>query len=284
MAPAAAAAITNWDNFFFLVVGFVIAVAILGFVPWLGGIPSVPLPVLRRSFRTKRSFGECRDGIRSAKTTEQWRGVMWDRFFLFAGNGTAMTLVGTITPREDDVSIKIRIGIPFGVIGMLFFILLFMASDGVRVVLEDPFPRRQLVVAYPGGSFVLQDAGDRYLRGEPMYGLAMVTDGTASSLLRQWLPTPAIARDDPAVLFTAEKVTLPDQDITRWKASIVRGLLAPSRGDKSSWDDQPPLVFTFVLAGGRTEVVRVDTAGFTFQGRVYPKKGLMDLFGLKGVP
>lgn len=152
--------------------------------------------------------------------------------------------------------------------------------------LEDPFPIRQLTIAYPDGTVVLQDVGDRYLRNAAMNrgAGAWVHDGRASTLLRQWLPTPSISSDDPAILFTAEKVTLPDQDISRWKASIVRELLAPSRGDKSSWDDQPPLVFTFTLPGARSEVVRVDTAGFTFAGKTYAKKGLMDLFGLKGVP
>ncbi len=152
--------------------------------------------------------------------------------------------------------------------------------------LEDPFPIRQLTIPYPGGTVVLQDVGDRYLRGASASrgAGAWVHDGRASTLLRQWLPTPSIAPDDPAILFTAQKVTLPDQDISRWKASIVRELVAPPHGDKSSWDDQPPLVFTFTLPGGRSEVVRVDTSGFTFAGKTYAKKGLMGLFGYKGVP
>lgn len=151
--------------------------------------------------------------------------------------------------------------------------------------LEDPFPRRQLTIAYPGGTVVLQDVGDRYLRTGRLHRGAMVHDGRASSLLRAWLPTPSLARDDPAILYTADTVTLPDQDISRWKASIVRALVLPAAGTgQGTWDAQGPLVFTFTLPGGRTEVVRADTKGFAFAGRTYQRSGLLDLHGLKGVP
>ena len=151
--------------------------------------------------------------------------------------------------------------------------------------LEDPFPRRQLTVAYPGGTLVLQDVGDRYLRTAAVHRGAMVHDGRASTLLRSWLPTPSFARDDPAILYTATKVTLPDQDISRWKTSIVRALVLPAAGaPQGTWDAQGPLIFTFTLPGGRTEVVRADAKGFTFAGRTYERTGLLDLHGSKGVP
>jgi len=157
--------------------------------------------------------------------------------------------------------------------------------DEHHALLEHPFPRRQLVVAYPAGTFTLEDAGDRWVQAAAGDGLAMFHDGRASTLLRQWLPTPSFARDDPAILFTAEKVTLPDQDISRWKASIVRALVLPSSSTgQGSWSDQGPLTFTFSLPGGRTEVVRVDAKGYTFAGRTYEKLGLLDLHGARGVP
>ena len=80
-------------------------------------------------------------------------------------------------------------------------------------------------------------------------------------------------------------MTLPDQDISRWKATIVRVLVLPAAcAGQGTWDAQGPLVFTFTLPGGRTEVVRADTKGFTFAGRTYQRSGLLDLHGLKGVP
>lgn len=151
--------------------------------------------------------------------------------------------------------------------------------------LEDPFPRRQLTIAYPGGTVVLQDVGDRHLRTAALHRGAMVHDGRASILLRSWLLTPSFARDDPGILYTAERVTLPDQDISRWKATIVRALVLPSsRPVQGTWDAQGPLTFTFTLPGGRTEVVRADGKGFTFAGRTYERVGLLDLHGSKGVP
>jgi hypothetical protein len=152
--------------------------------------------------------------------------------------------------------------------------------------LEDPFPRRQLTVAYPGGATVWQDAGDRYLWTGAILRGAIVHDGRASGLLREWLPTPRLAADDPAILYTATKVTLPSQDISRWKASIVRALvLPPATGPgQGTWAAMGPLVFTFTLPGGRIEVVRADDAGFTFAGRTYARIGLLDLHGYEGVP
>jgi hypothetical protein len=153
------------------------------------------------------------------------------------------------------------------------------------IPLEDPFPRRQITIAYPAATVLLQDVGDRYLRTARHRHGAMVHDGRASALLRQWLPAPSFARDDPAVLYTAERVTLPDQDISRWKASIVRALVVPTPYPAQGiWDPQGPLVFTFTLPGGRTEVVRVDARGYSFAGRTYERFGLLDLHGLKGVP
>lgn len=110
--------------------------------------------------------------------------------------------------------------------------------------------------------------------------------------MRRVLPVPALAATDPHSLFLADKVTIaedgfPDrtQDISRWKASIVRTLvgLGANLGSVES-PDLNPLTLTFAFAGGRTETMRLTRDAYTYRGMSYARPGVIAIVGLRGVP
>lgn len=144
--------------------------------------------------------------------------------------------------------------------------------------LEDPFPRYRLRLA---GTVSLQPIGDRYAALDQSGALAGQPYG---ELARSWLPVPPLA--GPAELFAADHVVIRDptgeQDITRWKASIVRALVGVS--SPGTYPGEGPFTLTFSFGGARTETLSVDSRGFMYRGVFYPRTGLLSILGYRGVP
>jgi hypothetical protein len=161
----------------------------------------------------------------------------------------------------------------------------FAVSEGeLPGTLELPFPTYEISV----GGIAVRLRGDRYASVGRLG--AFVHDGALDGLARRLLPQPALSVDDPRSLFLADRVMfdqdgLPSmsQDISRWKASIVRGLtgLDPLQGDPSG---ETAATFTFSFANGRSERVRVSAGSFTFRGRRYDRPGVLSLVYYRGVP
>ena len=163
----------------------------------------------------------------------------------------------------------------------------FSVSEGeLPGVLESPFPLYEIVL----GDVVVRLRGDDYGSvGEQLRTGAFAHDGNLDDLARRWLPVPTLSPDDIRSLFLADHVVLDQverggpQDITRWKASIVRTLLGvtPSQPE---FAQVRPFTFTFEFAGVRTETVQVRAGEFTYRGRVIPLVGALNLSLFGGVP
>ena len=164
----------------------------------------------------------------------------------------------------------------------------FAVSEGeLPFMLEDPFPVYEIAL----GDVVIRLQGDDYGAVGDLRGGAFVHDGTLDDLARRWLPAPTLAVDDPHSLFLADKVTFEQrgyadlQDISRWKASLVRALNAKPK-DPASPDPagEPPATLVFSFPSGRTETVVVSPGSFTFRGRVIALPGVLYLVYYRGVP
>jgi hypothetical protein len=164
----------------------------------------------------------------------------------------------------------------------------FVVSEGeLPFRLEEPFPLYEIRL----GTVAIRLRGDDYGSvGERRTG-ALVHDGTLDDLVRSWLPVPTLALDDPRSLFLADKVTFEQagyvdlQDISRWKASLVRALTAePGPAGSPELVAEPPATLVFRFASGRAETVVVSPGSFTYRGRVIPLRGVMYLVYYRGVP
>jgi hypothetical protein len=144
--------------------------------------------------------------------------------------------------------------------------------------LEDPFPRYRLRLA---GTVSLQPVGDRYVSFDQGGALAAQP---FSELARSWLPVPPLS--EPADLFAADHVVIRDptgeQDISRWKASIVRALVGVS--SPGTYPGASPYTLALSFGGARTEIVSIDIRGYTYRGTFYPRPGLLSILGYRGVP
>jgi len=166
----------------------------------------------------------------------------------------------------------------------------FSVSEGeLPFMLEFPFPMYEIVL----GDVVIRLHGDDYgSLGEGQRRIAaFVHDGTLDDLARRWLPAPALGVEDPRSLFLAEKVSFEQpgyfdlEDISRWKASLVRALNAEP-GDPQSPEPagEPPATLVFRFPSGRVETVIVSPGSFSYRGRVIPLHGVMYLVYYRGVP
>ncbi|MDQ2915442.1 MAG: hypothetical protein M3T56_19625 [Chloroflexota bacterium] len=163
----------------------------------------------------------------------------------------------------------------------------FSVSEGeLPGVLEHPFPLYEIVL----GDVVVRLRGADYGSvGEHLRTGAFAHDGKLDDLVRRWQPVPTLAATDIRSLFLADHVVLDQverggpQDITRWKATIVRTLLGLTPSQPESVQVRP-FTFTFEFAGGRTETVQVRAGEFTYRGRVVPLAGALNLSSLGGVP
>jgi len=149
--------------------------------------------------------------------------------------------------------------------------------------LEEPFPRYEVAI----GNTTVQLRGDRH--GSVGRLGAFAHDGSLAALVRRLLPVPLLSAGDPRSLFLADRVSFEQdgrpgsQDISRWKATIVRTLT----GSASLQPDppgEPDATFTFVFAGSRTESVRVTAGAYTYRGTRYSRPGALSLVYLRGVP
>jgi hypothetical protein len=161
----------------------------------------------------------------------------------------------------------------------------FAVSEGeLPFVLELPFPAYEIVLA----NAVVRLRGDEY--GSLGRLGAFVHDGALDDLVRRWLPVPAVSIEDVRSLFFADKVTFEQrgysdlQDISRWKASIVRALTASPGDAQSEPTGEPPATLVFRLPSGRMETVVVSRGSFTYRGRVIALPGVMYLVYYRGVP
>jgi hypothetical protein len=164
----------------------------------------------------------------------------------------------------------------------------FGVSEGeLPGVLELPFPLYEILL----GNVVIRLRGDDYGSvGEGFRPGAFAHDGKLDDLARRWLSVPALALDDPRSLFLADKVTFEQpgyfdlQDISRWKASLVRALNAAPATGSDELVGEPPATLVFRFPSGRVETVIVRPGSFTYRGRVIPLRGVMYLVYYRGVP
>jgi hypothetical protein len=164
----------------------------------------------------------------------------------------------------------------------------FSVSEGeLPGVLELPFPLYEIVL----GDLAIRLRGDDYGSvGEQLRTGAFVHDGRLDDLARRWLPVPALSAGDLRSLFLADHVVLDQaerggpQDITRWKATIVRTLSGVMPSTQPEFAPVGPFTFRFEFAGVRTETVQVRAGEFTYRGRVIPLAGALNLSLLGGVP
>src|SRR5712691_1700792 len=112
----------------------------------------------------------------------------------------------------------------------------FSVSEGeLPFMLEDPFPLYEIAL----GDVVIRTRGNDYGSVGKLRTGAFVHDGTLDDLARRLLPVPPISANDPHSLFLADTVVLDQverggvQDITRWKASIVRALSGVTPSEQS---------------------------------------------------
>lgn len=155
--------------------------------------------------------------------------------------------------------------------------------------LEYPFPRYIVGIGLEGGgeADVALD-GDRYLS---LHGgnTAMAHGGQLARLVREWLPAPGARPEEPAYLYRATRLALDHQgdtqDLTRWKATVVRALLNFDR----EWyvpiyPEEYPVVLTFTV-DERPHTVRITRDGFSYAGKTYQRRGLIQaVLSLRGVP
>ena len=154
--------------------------------------------------------------------------------------------------------------------------------------LELPFPLYEIVL----GDVIIRLRGDDYGSvGEQFRPGAFVHDGKLDDLARRWLPVPTLPLDDPRSLFLADKVTFEQpgyadlQDISRWKASLVRALNAkPGSPGSGELVGEPPATLVFRFPSGRVETVIVSPGSFTYRGKVIALSGVMYLVYYRGVP
>src|SRR5690242_17124730 len=156
MAPLAPE-FTNWDNFFWLVLALEGLAFVVGFVPGLRGFPLVAVPVVSLELRTALSEVACRGALGKLKRSAGWSGVELGSLFLLGHGPLRMRLVGQIDHEPSGTVVHVKAGVPFEVVGLVFFFVLFIASDGVRVVLAQPptelfpsLPDLLLPLAYAG--------------------------------------------------------------------------------------------------------------------------------------
>lgn len=156
--------------------------------------------------------------------------------------------------------------------------------------LEAPFPRYTVQFKGQGWETTATFVGDRYLyvggsSGHDAFALALPPE--LFELARQTLPVPAASPGDFAYLYGATRLEIGEgankQDLSRWKATVVRHLLGVRLAVSGEPAHRDPIVFTFTV-NGRPEVVRVTGDGFTCAGRFYARKGLTGLAQLQGVP
>jgi hypothetical protein len=165
----------------------------------------------------------------------------------------------------------------------------FTVSEGeLPGVLEFPFPLYEILI---GDVLIRLRGADYGSVGDRLRPGAFVHDGRLDDLVRRWLPVPALAVDDPRSLFLADKVTFEQpgyvdlQDISRWKASLVRALNAePGDPGSPELDGEPPATLVFRFPSGRVETVIVSPGSFTYRGRVIALRGVMYLVYYRGVP
>jgi len=163
----------------------------------------------------------------------------------------------------------------------------FVVSQGeLPFMLEDPFPLYEIRL----GNVLIRLRGDDYGDvGDRRTG-AFVHDGTLDDLAHRWLPAPTLSVGDPHSLFLADKVTFEQpgysdlQDISRWKASLVRALNGEPGDPNSPEPVEPPATLVFRFATGRVETVTVRPGSFTYQGKVIALPGVMFLVYYRGVP
>ena len=164
----------------------------------------------------------------------------------------------------------------------------FGVSEGeLPGVLELPFPVYEIVL----GDVVVRLRGADYGSvGEQLRTGAFAHDGRLADLARRWLPVPALGVSDVRSLFLADTVTIEQpgylnlQDISRWKASIVRALSAGPGDPQSEPAGEPPATLVFRFPSGRAETVVVSRGSFTYRGRVIALPGVMSLVYYRGVP
>jgi hypothetical protein len=165
----------------------------------------------------------------------------------------------------------------------------FAVSEGeLPGVLELPFPLYEIVL----GDVVIRLRGNDYGSvGQQFRPGAFAHDGKLDDLARRWLSVPALAVDDPRSLFYADKVTFEQpgyselQDISRWRASLVRALNAePGPAGSPELDSEPPATLVFSFPGGRVETVVVRPGSFTYRGKVIALRGVNYLVYYRGVP
>jgi hypothetical protein len=148
--------------------------------------------------------------------------------------------------------------------------------------LEAPFPVYELRLS----GLLVRLHGDDYASVGRLG--ALVHGGTLDDLARRWLPLPALSIEDVRSLFRADKVMFEQgterQDISRWKATIVRGLAGVNVETQPDPTGEQPATFTFQFADGRTERVDLRPGAYTYRGRVYARPGVLNLVYLRGVP
>jgi len=163
----------------------------------------------------------------------------------------------------------------------------FAVSEGeLPGVLELPFPVYEFVL----GDAVIRLRGDDYgsVGRDTRSTGAFAHDGQLDDLARRWLPVPALSLSDVHSLFLADNVMFDQggqrQDISRWKASIVRALTGAPGDSQSEPAGEPPAALTFRFSSGRTETVVVSRGSFTYRGRAIALPGVMSLVYYRGVP
>lgn len=147
--------------------------------------------------------------------------------------------------------------------------------------LELPFPRYSILVKTAEGEMRLALRGERHLTFREQGALALSADFGAQ--VREWLPVPPLTTADLASLYRADGLEMNGDDLTRWKATVVRKLLLPSDQIEPEPISTDPITFTFYV-GGVKRVVEVDQEGYTYMGQRHQRPGLLNLRHLWSVP
>lgn len=152
--------------------------------------------------------------------------------------------------------------------------------------LEEPFPRYAVSIEAGGDEKVtVALAGDRHLYMQDRT-VALAHPGDPARLVREWLPVPDARPGELAYLYRATSLSITQggltQDLTRWKATVVRTLLqVRDSGSDPAADD--PFTLTFTV-DGKPHIVEITGDGFSYSGKTYKRRGLLNLARLQGVP
>lgn len=147
--------------------------------------------------------------------------------------------------------------------------------------LEPPFPQYAIRLEGEGWKATLLLRGDRHLALG--WEGAVAHSGRLASRVRSWLPVPELKAEEVAYLYLADRLEIgPGNDLTRWKATVVRRLLNLQPAQNAAFFKEP-LTLTFYVKGEK-RIVQVDAGGFTYAGKRYALPGLTDLACLQGVP